>query len=131
MGTEVYGATTALAPAWARERHDELDAGDLDAVLEALRTHAATHDDARKCVDYVPRNRERMRYSEFRTAGPCTSTDVVEAAGKVAIGTRCKRARMHWTVAGADPIIALRCCTLSGRFEDFCERRSTARAVAT
>jgi hypothetical protein len=37
---------------------------------------------------------------------------------------------MHWTVAGADAIIALRCCTLSGRFEDFWERRSAARAVA-
>ena len=36
---------------------------------------------------------------------------------------------MHWTVAGADAIIALRCCKLSGRFEDFWERRSTARAA--
>jgi hypothetical protein len=33
---------------------------------------------------------------------------------------------MHWTVAGADAIIALRCCTLSARFEDFWERRSAA-----
>jgi len=130
VGKAVYGATTALARAWARERHDELDAGDLDAVLEALRAHAATHDDARKCVDYVERNRERMRYPEFQAAGLCTSTGVVEAGCKVAIGTRCKRAGMHWTVAGADAIIALRCCTLSGRFEDFWERRSVARAVA-
>jgi hypothetical protein len=38
---------------------------------------------------------------------------------------------MHWTVAGADAIIALRCCKLSGRFEDFWERRSgAARAGA-
>jgi len=38
-----------------------------------------------------------------------------------------KRAGMHWTVAGADAIIALRCGKLSGRFEDFWERRSCAR----
>ena len=69
VGKAIYGATTALARAWARERHDELDAGDLDAVLAALRAHAATHDEARKCVDYVERNRERMRYPEFRAAG--------------------------------------------------------------
>jgi hypothetical protein len=37
---------------------------------------------------------------------------------------------MHWTVAGADAIIALRCCKLSGRFEDFWERRSVGRAAA-
>ncbi len=30
----------------------------------------------------------------------------------------------------ADAIVALRCGTLSGRFEDFWERRSTARAAA-
>jgi hypothetical protein len=130
VGKAVYGATSDLARAWARERHDELDAGDLDAVLRALRTHATATDEARKCVDYVERNRERMRYPEFRAAGLCTSTGVVEAGCKVAIGTRCKRAGMHWTVAGADAIIALRCCTLSGRFEDFWERRSTARAAA-
>jgi hypothetical protein len=130
VGKAVYGATSALARAWARERHDELDAGHLDAVLAALRAHATTHEDARKCVDYVERNRARMRYPEFRAAGLCTSTGVVEAGCKVAIGTRCKRAGMHWTVAGVDAIIALRCCTLSGRFEDFWERRSAARVVA-
>jgi hypothetical protein len=36
---------------------------------------------------------------------------------------------MHWTVAGADAIIALRCCKLGGRFEDFWERRSAAAAA--
>ncbi len=54
------------------------------------------------------------------------STGVVEAGCKVAIGTRLKRAGMHWTVAGADAIIALRCCKLSGRFEDFWERRAVS-----
>jgi hypothetical protein len=33
---------------------------------------------------------------------------------------------MHWVVRGADAIIALRCCKLSGRLEDFFERRAAA-----
>ena len=65
-----------------------------------------------------------MRYSAFRAQGLCTSTAVVEAGCKVAIGTRLKRAGMHWTVRGANAIIALRCCKLSGRFEDFWEHRA-------
>ena len=65
-----------------------------------------------------------MRYADFHAAGLCTSTGVVEAGCKTAIGTRLKRTGMHWTVAGADAIIALRCCKLSGRFEDFWERRA-------
>ena len=71
-----------------------------------------------------------MRYPRFQAEQLCTSTGVVEAGCKLAIGTRCKRAGMHWTAKGADAIIALRCCKLSGRFEDFWDRRSAARAGA-
>jgi len=129
VAKSIYGAGSDLGEQWARERHDELDAGDIDAVLNALRVHSPKDDEARKCVDYVERNRGRMHYPEFRAAGLCTSTGVVEAGCKVAIGTRCKRAGMHWTVAGADAIIALRCCKLSGRFEEFWERRAQQRAA--
>ena len=102
------------------------DEGKIDAVLAALQVHAPANEEARKGLDYVTRNQSRMRYPEFRAQGLCVSSGVVEAGCKVAIGTRLKRAGMHWTVAGADAIIALRCCKLSGRFEDFWERRSAA-----
>jgi hypothetical protein len=127
----IYGVGSDLGEQWAKQRRDELDEGNLDAVLAALRAHAESNDEARKCLDYVTRNRHRMRYPKFRAAGLCTSTGVVEAGCKTAIGTRLKRSGMHWTVAGADAIIALRCCKLSGRFEDFWERRAvTPRRAA-
>jgi hypothetical protein len=124
VGKAIYGATSPLGRAWSKARHDELDEGKLDDLRAALAAHAATNDEARKCLGYVDDNRARMRYAEFRAAGLCTSTGVVEAGCKVAVGTRLKRTGMHWTVAGADAIIALRCCKLSARFEDFWERRS-------
>ena len=127
VSKSIYAAGSDLAQQWASERHDELDAGDIDDILDALRVHSPKDEEARKCIGYVERNRERMRYPKFRAAGLCTSTGVVEAGCKVAIGTRCKRAGMHWTVAGVDAIIALRCCKLSGRFEDFWERRAQRR----
>lgn len=128
VGKAIWGAGSDEARPWAKARHDELDAGNLDAVLSALAVHADSIEEARQCVEYVTTNRDRMKYAEFRAAGLCTSTGVVEAGCKTAIGTRCKRAGMHWTVAGADAIIALRCCRLSGRFEDFWERRAERRA---
>lgn len=85
-------------------------------------------DDARKCYHYIRRNRHRMRYPRFRQMGLCTSSGVVEAGCKVAITTRLKRAGMHWTVLGSNSIISLRCCILSGRFEDFWERHSVRAA---
>jgi hypothetical protein len=126
----IFGATSDLAKQWGKQRRDELDDGNLEGVLAALHMHAIAIDEARKCLDYFTRNRSRMRYPEFRAQGLCVSTGVVEAGCKVAIGTRCKRTGMHWTVAGVDAIIALRCCKLSGRFEDFWERRSTQARTA-
>jgi hypothetical protein len=84
--------------------------------------------EATKCAMYIIRNRRRMRYPKFHAQGLCTSTGVLEAGCKVVIGTRLKRTGAHWTISGANAIIALRCCKLSGRFEDFWERRS-ARLV--
>ena len=130
VARSVYGAGSDLGAKWAHQRYDELDAGNIEAVLCALRVHSSKDEEARKCFDYVDGNRTRMRYAEFRAAGLCTSTGVVEAGCKTAIGVRCKRAGMHWTVAGADAIIALRCCQLSGRFEDFWERRSAPQPAA-
>ena len=74
------------------------------------------------------RNRRRMRCPRFCAGGLCVSSGVVEAGCKQVVGARLKRAGMRWTVAGANAIIALRCCRLSGRFEDFWERRA-ARAA--
>lgn len=124
----IYGAGSELGEQWGKERRDELEQGKIDTVLAALRVHSGANDEARKCLGYVTTNRQRMRYPEFRAQGLCTSTGVVEAGCKTAVGTRLKRAGMHWSVAGADAIIALRCCLLSGRFEDFWERRSAAAA---
>ncbi len=123
VAKSIYGPQSTLAKEWGRQRHDELDTGDIERVLDALRLQAPKDNEARKCVDYIQRNRDRMQYGEFRANGLCTSTGVVEAGCKVAIGTRCKRAGMHWTVSGVDAIIALRCCQLSGRFPDFWKRR--------
>jgi Uncharacterised protein family (UPF0236) len=129
VGKAIYGATSELGRAWSKARHDELDDGKIDDILAALAIHAVANEEARKCIGYVEDNRDRMRYAEFRAAGLCTSTGVVEAGCKTVIGTRLKRTGMHWTVAGADAIIALRCCKLSGRFEDFWERRAEAAAA--
>jgi len=94
------------------------------ALEQRLNMDTSDHKQARGCVCYSWNNRHRMRYPKFHKQGFCTSTGVVEAGCKVAIGTRLKRAGMHWTARGVNRIIALRCSKLSGRFADFWERRS-------
>ena len=80
----------------------------------------------RKAIGYFETNRERMRYRQFRRQDLFVGSGVVEAGCKSVIGQRFKQSGMRWTVAGANQILALRCCQLSGRWEDFWERRRTA-----
>lgn len=127
VAKSVYGAGNEVGEQWAKRRRDELDRGEIDIILEALQVHAARNDEARKCRGYLANNRHRMRYPTFRAEGLCVSTGVVGAGCKTAIGTRLKRAGMRWSVAGADAIIALRCCRLSGRFEDFWAGRTAGQ----
>jgi hypothetical protein len=130
LSKAIYGADSPAARTWAQRRHEELDTGRLADLLRAIRRHADHCEEARKCFQYIHHNRERMKYPAFEAQGLCTSTGVVEAGCKVAIGTRLKRAGMHWTTAGANAIVALRCCRLSGRFQDFWERRADRQRAA-
>ena len=124
LGKALYGPTNPRAAQWAERRKEELDSGKFPVLLTAIRRQLSRSEQARRCLHYFQTNRHRMRYPEFHAQGLCTSTGVVEAGCKVAIGTRLKRAGMHWTVHGSNAIIALRCSKLSGRFQDFWERRA-------
>ena len=124
----IYGAGCEVGERWAKQRREELDAGRVDEVIGALRSHAESCEAARKDVEYFSTNRERMNYPTFRAMGLCVATGVVEGGCKHIVGTRLKRGGMRWTVAGANAIIALRCAVESNRFDDFWERRAGAIA---
>ena len=125
----LYPTDPRRARQWAEQRHQELDVGQSRGLRRALLRQAPRCEPARKCAEYIQRNQHRMRYPEFHAQGLCTSSGVVEAGCKLTVGTRLKRAGMHWSLRGANAIIALRCCRLSGRFEDFWERRAQRKAA--
>ena len=78
--------------------------------------------DLRTEANYFEDNKERMRYPKFRKQGLFIGSGVIEAGCKTVLG-RLKQSGMFWTVRGANAIIALRCCQLSGKFEDYWEAR--------
>ena len=119
----LFASDTEQAEAWARARCDDLEQGRLDGLLATLRAHAGTCEAAGQCASYIETNRSRMRYAEFRAQGLCVGSGVVEAGCRTVVG-RLKQAGMHWTVNGANDILALRCCVLSGGYEDFWAQRA-------
>ncbi len=70
-----------------------------------------------------------MRYPKFRRQHLFVGSGVIEVrrVAKPLFGScALKRSGMFWTVRGANAIIALRCCHLNGRFEDYWEARRAA-----
>ena len=109
---------------------DRLDRGKIENLVKILRQLHPANADVLKIVtneaEYFERNRERMRYPSFRAQGLFVGSGVVEAGCKIVIASRLKRSGMFWTVRGANAIIALRCCYLNNRFEDYWASRSRA-----
>jgi hypothetical protein len=124
----VYGASAIKSKEWMDARREELDAGDVEAVIASMRrlrpSHTKVQQEVRTAMDYFHRNAERMRYADFRKQGLFVGSGVVEAGCKIICGQRLKLSGMHWTVRGANAIIALRCCQLSARWEEFWEARA-------
>jgi hypothetical protein len=111
---------------WLEEASDNLWKGKVACVVFSVRTlrlRGKRKDEVEKEMTYLEHNKERMRYGEFRRQGLFIGSGVVEAGCKSVIGQRLKQSGMHWSVRGANSIIALRCCTESARFEDYWESR--------
>jgi hypothetical protein len=107
-----------------------LDKGKIEKLVTALRSTKSTNPETLRIIrieaDYFERNAERMRYPRFRKQHLFVGSGVIEAGCKTVIGSRLKRSGMFWTVRGANAILALRCCHLNGRFEDYWAARSAA-----
>ena len=107
-----------------------LDNGQIERLVVALRaiptTNADVADKLRLEADYFERNANRMHYPRFRSLHLFVGSGVIEAGCKTVIGSRLKQSGMRWTLRGANSIIALRCCHLNGRFENYWEGRRAA-----
>jgi hypothetical protein len=116
---------------WMRVHQKRLlDKGKIEKLVGALSSlHSRNPEVAGKIrleADYFRRNAERMRYPRFRSQHLFVGSGVIEAGCKAVIGARLKRSGMFWTVRGANAILALRCCHLNGRFEDYWAGRRAA-----
>ena len=83
-----------------------------------------TKKDARTQIRYFEKNKDHMRYDQFKAQGFFIGSGVIEAGCRTVIGQRLKQSGMEWTVRGANAIIALRCANLSNRLEDYWEQRA-------
>ena len=107
-----------------------LDEGKIEELVASLRSlqppSAELAEKIRTEAEYFEKNNQRMPYPQFREQHLFVGSGVIEAGCKTVIGSGCQQSGMFWTVRGANAILALRCCHLNGRFEDYWESRRAA-----
>jgi hypothetical protein len=107
-----------------------LDKGKIAKLVASLRSIQTSDPELAKKIrteaHYFATNAARMNYPTFRKQHLFVGSGVIEAGCKTVIGHRLKLSGMFWTVRGANAILALRCCHLNDRFEDYWEARRAA-----
>ena len=128
LSAKLFSSDERALKRWMARVLGRLEQGKIEGLVKILREVHPANPELSKVVsteaDYFVRNAERMRYPAFRAQGLFVGSGVVEAGCKTVIASRLKRSGMFWTVRGANAIIALRCCYLNNRFEDYWESRS-------
>ncbi len=119
-----FAGEPTLRETWAKQITEKLAEGKIEEVIAALERLPPMAPEPGKSrsileieADYFRTNAERMRYPAFRAQGMHVGSGIAEAACKVVVSTRAKRAGMRWTPDGLDAILALRTSVLNGSFD--------------
>lgn len=125
---------------WGTLHRTRLLAGEAEAVCQAVSelpvSHAPNPAEAyrvmRQVGTYLRERLPQLAYADFVAAGYPIGSGAVESANKRVVEARLKGAGMHWTVANANALLALRGVLCSQRWNERwadigAQRRHTAR----
>ena len=132
-GADAVDLALRRKPDIVTARLEDLDYGYIDGIIGATRQYpleGMKKDEIDTALGYFENNAPRMRYHWYRQCGLFTGSGVIEASCKTIVGQRLKQSGMHWTVNGADAIIALRCRQASSTWEAICNTPHTQTRTA-
>jgi hypothetical protein len=123
---------------WSRVQRAQLLAGEAETVCQALTalpvTQAPTPAEAyavmRQVASYLRQRLPQLAYADFQAAGYPIGSGAVESANKLVVEARLKGAGMHWTIANANALLALRGVLCSQRWDDGWQALSSQRRRA-
>jgi hypothetical protein len=117
---------SAEATAFVRDRTLRVLRGEVGYVIGGLRQMAtkrglskAKQKKLNLVCNYFHRNRDRMRYDEYLTAGFPIASGVIEGACRHVVKDRMERAGMRWTIDGAQAMLDLRSTSVNDQWSAF------------
>jgi len=131
LGRALFPKDEKKMKRWVGSRRAQLEKGDIASLLKAFDRIEISGEKTREVMrierEYFRNNRKRMRYKQFRENGLFIGSGVVEAGCKSVIGQRLKQSGMRWTLAVANPVIAIRRRLLGGEWNDYWAERADSR----
>jgi hypothetical protein len=131
---------SAELEAWVKPLNDLMLAGKVDQLLKRLRKIQSSvarrgpntkekREGLQKHIEFYESRREMMQYGKYHRDDLVLATGVIEGACRYVIGERLDCSGMRWTLAGAEPLLQLRCIELNGdwsRFSTWISEQTTA-----
>ena len=114
---------------WMETIKGQLNAGRVDGVIADLKPHRRLEEVA-PCIRTYGTNKDRMRCDLCRKRGLPVGSGVVESACRQIAGSRFKGAGYRWSKAGANALLAVKCCFRNNRRPDFLNWRACSAAAA-
>ena len=110
--------------------NDRLLAGKVGQLLSRLRKIQASvsrrgpntkkkREGLQKLIEYYESRQEMMQYDKYCRDDLVLATGVIEGACRYVVGERLDCSGMRWTLAGAEPLLQLRCIELNGDWSSF------------
>ena len=122
----VYGFSKYLHPnneqemvVWAKKTMDKLDKGKIDEVISELPVfeNKKIPTGVVNLREYITRNKERIKYTEFINKGYLIGSGAVESGHKGVLQQRLRQPGMRWDKLGAQYIATLRAKKASGKWD--------------
>lgn len=125
-GHAFYGENTDEAFDWVRDHALMILSGEVSQVVKGMRQSATKRNltgerakAVRTAAAYLYRNRHRMQYDIYLSLGLPIASGAVEGACRHLVKDRMERAGMRWVIPGAEAMLKVRACKLSGDLKEY------------
>lgn len=121
-----YGQGSARTQRWVEEKIQLLKEGNQKSLQSGFGKMKGKTAEQKKALKdsrrYFRNHGHKMLYPRYREQGFHIGSGVTEAACKLVIQTRFKRAGMQWSRPGAENLLQLRLCYLNGHWQKLAEQ---------
>jgi hypothetical protein len=107
---------------WLDNQRNLLLGSCLDSVLANIKGLSIDCSLRDSVCSYLESNRDRMDYKSYRERGLLIGSGAIESAHRTVMQRRLKRSGQRWSIRGAQQVLNLRVCSMSGRWRLVRER---------